>query len=161
MALSPALTTLAEGLEARARAAESVAELGISMANDSFSALPYRQALVFDANDRLLTVSGLARPTEDSPYLIWLRQAWPWLRQRVAGEAAWIAPTADELAAAPPALADGWSAWWPAGAYVLPLARRSGEPLGAVVAIPLPFTMPLGAVAGATYAYWKRNKKSV
>ncbi len=33
--------------------------------------------------------------------------------------------------------------------------------LGAVVAIPLPFTMPLGAVVGATYAYWKRNKKSV
>ncbi|WP_326525484.1 hypothetical protein [Sphingomonas sp.] len=31
--------------------------------------------------------------------------------------------------------------------------------LGAVVAIPLPFTMPLGAVAGATYAYWKRNRK--
>jgi hypothetical protein len=30
--------------------------------------------------------------------------------------------------------------------------------LGAVVAIPLPFTMPLGAIAGATYAYWKRNK---
>ncbi|WP_267347233.1 hypothetical protein [Sphingomonas sp. GM_Shp_2] len=30
--------------------------------------------------------------------------------------------------------------------------------LGAVVAIPLPFTMPLGAVAGATYAYWKRKK---
>lgn len=30
--------------------------------------------------------------------------------------------------------------------------------LGAVVAIPLPFTMPLGAVAGATYAYWKRRK---
>ena len=31
--------------------------------------------------------------------------------------------------------------------------------LGAVIAIPLPFTMPLGAVAGATYAYWKRDKK--
>jgi len=30
--------------------------------------------------------------------------------------------------------------------------------LGAVVAIPLPFTMPLGAIAGATYAYWKRKK---
>jgi hypothetical protein len=30
--------------------------------------------------------------------------------------------------------------------------------LGAVIAIPLPFTVPLGAVAGATYAYWKRKK---
>jgi len=32
--------------------------------------------------------------------------------------------------------------------------------LGAVVAIPLPFTMPLGAIAGATYAYWKGKKKA-
>lgn len=32
--------------------------------------------------------------------------------------------------------------------------------LGAVVAIPLPFTMPLGAIAGATYAYWKGKKKT-
>ena len=31
--------------------------------------------------------------------------------------------------------------------------------LGAVVAIPLPFTMPLGAIAGATYAYYKGKKK--
>ena len=157
MALSLALTALAEGLEARARAAESVAELGISMANDSFSALSYRQALVFDANDRLLTVSGLARPTEDSPYLIWLRQAWPWLRQRVADEAAWISPTAEELADAPPALADGWSAWWPAGAYVLPLARRGGEPLGAACFLldqpPAPEVAQLLARVARTWAY--------
>ncbi len=32
--------------------------------------------------------------------------------------------------------------------------------LGAVVAIPLPFTMPLGAIAGATYAYWKGKKNN-
>ncbi len=31
--------------------------------------------------------------------------------------------------------------------------------LGAVIAIPLPFTMPLGAIAGATYAYYKGKKK--
>ena len=31
--------------------------------------------------------------------------------------------------------------------------------IGAVLAIPLPFVgPPLGAIAGATYAYWKRNK---
>ena len=32
--------------------------------------------------------------------------------------------------------------------------------IGAVVAIPLPFTMPLGAVVGATYAYWKGKKNA-
>jgi len=31
--------------------------------------------------------------------------------------------------------------------------------IGAVIAIPVPFVgPPLGAVAGAAYAYWKRNK---
>ena len=30
--------------------------------------------------------------------------------------------------------------------------------VGAVLAIPLPFTMPLGAVMGATYGYWKSKK---
>jgi len=31
--------------------------------------------------------------------------------------------------------------------------------LGAVIAIPVPFVgPPLGAVAGAAYAYWKRKK---
>ncbi len=157
MALNPAMSALAEGLEARARAAESVAELGISIANDSFSALPYRQALVFDANDRLLTVSGLARPSEDSPYLIWLRQAWPWVRQRVGGEAAWFAPGADDLAGAPPALADGWREWWPEGAYVVPLARRGGQPLGTVCFLldqpPAPEVAQMLARVARTWAY--------
>lgn len=132
MPLPPALSALAEGLEARARAAESVAELGISMANDSFAGVPFRQALVFDAQDRLLTVSGLAKPTEDSPYLLWLRRAWPWVREQAAAAKGWLAPTDEMLRAAPEGVAEGWREWWPAGACVLSLARRGGEPLGCV-----------------------------
>lgn len=132
MPLPPALSALADGLEARARAAESVAELGISMANDSFAGVPFRQALVFDAQDRLLTVSGLAKPTEDSPYLLWLRRAWPWVREQAAAAKGWLAPTDEMLRAAPEGVAEGWREWWPAGACVLPLARRGGEPLGCV-----------------------------
>ena len=74
------LAALATTLEARARAATSVAELGFSIANDSYGLLGFRQALVLQGDGpgaALLTVSGLARPTEDSPYLIWLRRAWP------------------------------------------------------------------------------------
>ena len=132
MPLPPALSALADGLEARARAAESVAELGISMANDSFAGVPFRQALVFDAQDRLLTVSGLAKPTEDSPYLLWLRRAWPWVREQAVAAKGWLAPTDEMLRAAPEGVAEGWREWWPAGACVLPLARRGGEPLGCV-----------------------------
>lgn len=132
MSRQPAPSALADELSARARAADSVAELGISMANDSHAALPFRQALVFDAKDRLLTVSGLARPTEDSPYLLWLRRAWPWVREQAEAAGGWFAPTDGVLATAPDGVADGWREWWPTGALVIPLARRNGQPLGCV-----------------------------
>lgn len=125
------MSALADELCARARAAHSVAELGISMANDSHAVLPSRQTLVFDAQGRLLTVSGLAKPTEDSPYLLWLRRAWPWVREQAAA-GGWLAPSDELLLTAPEGVADGWREWWPAGAYVLPLTRRDDKALGGV-----------------------------
>ncbi|MBV5277329.1 HlyD family secretion protein, partial [bacterium] len=75
-------------LEARARAANNLAELGFSIANDTYSLLGFRQTLVFEGDDdsSLLNVSGLARPTEDSPYLVWLRRTWSWLRPQLAAK---------------------------------------------------------------------------
>lgn len=125
------LTSLAATLEARARAANNVAELGFSIANDAYGLLGFRQALVFDGggeDSRLLTVSGLARPTEDSPYLVWLRRCWPWLRPQLAANPGWFVPIATS-ADAPPGVLDGWSEWWPSGVFAIPLQRRSGEPL--------------------------------
>lgn len=155
--MRPSAAALAAGLEARARAAENVAELAFSMANDSHACLPFRQALVFAEDGRLLAVSGLARPSEDSPYLIWLRRAWPWLAGRLPDEPAWFAPGAGDLAAAPAEVADGWREWWPAGVYALPLRRRSGEPLGRVCFL-LDVPPPVDAVAvlsqaSRTWAY--------
>jgi len=119
-------------IEARARAANSVAELGFSMANDCYELLGFRQALVFageGADGELMTVSGLARPTEDSPYLVWLKRAWPWLHQQWAAQPGWLdAPTED--AALPAGLLDGWREWWPPGAFALALRCRTGEVLG-------------------------------
>lgn len=120
--------TLIPDLEARARAAHSVVELAFSLANDPYALQPFRQALVFAArDDALLAVSGLARPSEDSPYLVWLRRAWPWLKPRLAAAPGWFAPDAASL---PAEILDGWQEWWPAGLFALPLARRDGEPLG-------------------------------
>ncbi|MBP8022678.1 MAG: hypothetical protein KAY68_03390, partial [Azonexus sp.] len=48
-------------LEARARAAVNLTELGFSIANDVHAVLNFRQALVFDARDQVMTVSGLVK----------------------------------------------------------------------------------------------------
>lgn len=119
-------------LAARAREANVLVELAFSIANDSYALLPFRQALVFDgagAEATLLAVSGLARPAEDSPYLVWLRRTWPWLverlTERLADSSGWYTLPSD----APAEIADGWHEWWPAGVFALPLCRRSGERL--------------------------------
>jgi len=132
------LLNLLPALEARARSANSVAELSFSIANDAYSLLEFRQALVFEGgedNSRLLTVSGLARPTEDSPYLVWLHRTWPWLRHQLASRPGWftLPEDADGELRETSFLADvrqGWSEWWPAGIFALPLKRRTGESLG-------------------------------
>ena len=129
MKLPAELLLAAAALEARARAANNLAELGFSIANDAYGLLGFRQALVFEGGDetsRLLTVSGLARPTEDSPYLVWLGRTWPWLRRQLQAKPGWLVPSADD-ADIPDGVLDGWSEWWPAGVYALPLRRRSGE----------------------------------
>ena len=131
-----AVASLVTALEARARAATTVAELGFSVANDSYGLLNFRQALVLDGDGAaaaLLTVSGLARPTEDSPYLIWLRRAWPWLHQQLKDKPGWLPQPLADTPGLPAGLLDGWVEWWPAGALVLPVQRRSGERLGWVI----------------------------
>ena len=127
-----AVSRLLQELEARARAANTVTELGFSIANDAYTLLEFRQALVFDGNDRrnqLLAVSGLARPTEDSPYLVWLNRCWPWLREILETTPGWFA-FPENSKDIPDLIADGWREWWPAGVFALPLRRRNGENLG-------------------------------
>jgi hypothetical protein len=123
---------LLTSLETRARAANNLAELGFSIANDSYALLEFRQALVFQENaasSRLLTVSGLARPAEDSPYLIWLQRAWPWLQQKLTNQPGWFELPQD-ISQVPASIVEGWEEWWPTGIFALPLQRRSGESLG-------------------------------
>lgn len=143
---TPSAAAWVAQLEARARASNTPAELAFSIANDSLGLLGFRQAFVMAGSGRqarLLTLSGLALPAEDSPYLIWLRRCWPWVQQRLGGEAGWLpspasaqaapAPEDDAQAAispAPPEVLDGWAEWWPEGVYALPLKRRDGLVLG-------------------------------
>lgn len=125
------LAELLAALEARARAAVSLPELAFSMANETYGLLSFRQALVLRGDGRqarLLAVSGLARPTEDSPYLVWLRRAWAWLQPQVAQTPGWFEPSPAEPM--PEAVAQGWREWWTGGVYALPLRARSGQTLG-------------------------------
>ena len=56
--------------------------IGTVYALGSLELLRFHQALVFachDSRNELLAVSGLAKPTEDSPYLVWLERASRWV----------------------------------------------------------------------------------
>ncbi len=126
---------LVAAVEARARSATTEMELVFSIANDVYGILGFRQALVFEGDGTAATlsvVSGLARPTEDSPYLVWLRRTWPWLHARAEVAPGWL-PMPLDTTEAPSDVIDGWREWWSAGAFVMPLNRRSGEQLGWVV----------------------------
>ena len=72
--------TLAE-LGERLRRAQSPAEIGFILANETWRLLPYRQGIVWrtsgagrDAGSRLAIVSGLARLADETPNTIWLKK---------------------------------------------------------------------------------------
>ncbi|MFM4825077.1 efflux RND transporter periplasmic adaptor subunit [Aeromonas bivalvium] len=130
---SPQLLLALAALRDRAMAAKSLNALAFSLANDLYQLIPFHQALVFANHDpaqELLCVSGLARPSEDSPYLIWLEQASRWLHEQVEGqEPRWLAREALTL---PDALAEGWGEWWPDGVLCIPIEPQEGPRLGLV-----------------------------
>ena len=105
-------------LRDKALAADTLNTLAFSMANDLYPLLQFRQALVLAQRDEsfeLLCVSGLAKPQEDSPYLVWLRRSARWLAKQLNGnEPQWLSRDAVK----PPAeVADGWAEWWPTGVW--------------------------------------------
>jgi Barrel-sandwich domain of CusB or HlyD membrane-fusion len=130
----PQLLLFLDALRDRAIAADSLNSLAFSMANDLHSLLNFRQALVFAEQGKrfeLLCVSGLAKPTEDSPYLVWLQRASRWIGAQLGdGEPRWLARKAVD----PPAdIADGWAEWWPAGLWCVPIHEPDGKRLGLLV----------------------------
>lgn len=127
------LDALLAGLEARARTAQSLSELAFSIANESYGLFRFRQALVLRGSGRvrLMAVSGLAKPSEDSPYLVWLKRAWVWLQPQLPAQPGWFAPALD--ADMPEQVRDGWQEWWTQGVLALPLHSRSGQTMAWVV----------------------------
>lgn len=157
MPRTPDSDTLAVALEARARGAETVAELAFSIANDVYAALAFRQALVLDARNRTVTISGLVKLDENSPYTLWLERTWPWVVAQLSEAGGWFTPDATQLAEAKDDIGEGWQEWWPAGVFALPLRRRGGELLGWAVYLldraPTEADMLLLQRVGQTWAY--------
>lgn len=130
----PHLLLELDALRDKAMAADSLNALAFSMANDLYPLLPFHQALVFaqrQSSLELLNVSGLSRPSEDSPYLVWLRRASRWIATQVPdGEPVWLTP---DTTSPPPDIVEGWSEWWPAGLWCIALEDRNGQRLGLLV----------------------------
>ncbi|VVP66137.1 hypothetical protein PS918_00300 [Pseudomonas fluorescens] len=127
----PHLLLELDALRDKAIAADSLNALAFSMANDLYPLLPFHQALVFAQRDtslELLCVSGLSRPSEDSPYLVWLGRASRWIATQVpGGEPVWLT---QDSSAPPPDIAEGWSEWWPSGLWCVPIQDREQQRLG-------------------------------
>ncbi|SMQ23658.1 Biotin-lipoyl like [Pseudomonas helmanticensis] len=130
----PHLLLELDALRDKAMAADSLNALAFSMANDLYPLLQFHQALVFAQRENsleLLNVSGLSRPSEDSPYLVWLRRASRWVAAQVSGdEPVWLAQDNAE----PPAdIAEGWNEWWPSGLWCVPVQDRDNQRLGVLI----------------------------
>ncbi|SOE86915.1 Barrel-sandwich domain of CusB or HlyD membrane-fusion [Burkholderia sp. YR290] len=132
----PQLLLYLDALRDRALAADTLNSLAFTMANDLHPLLNFRQALVFAEHGKrfeLLCISGLAKPTEDSPYLVWLQRASRWVVSQLHGtEPQWLARDAFEP---PPDIADGWAEWWPKGVWCVPLTGQSGARLGLLLVL--------------------------
>lgn len=130
----PQLLLQLDALRDRALQAETLNALAFSMANDLYPLLHFHQALVFAQRERgfeLLCVSGLSRPTEDSPYLVWLNRAIRWVATQVPGEQpVWL--NIGQLGP-PEDIAEGWAEWWTEGICCIPVHNRTGKRLGLLV----------------------------
>ncbi len=142
-------------LAARVRAASHESTLAFTVVNETLTVLPYRQAAWWRAPlpGAVACVSGVSQSDPGAPYVQWLggvaralaRIQWPGARAP-AGDAAsadittprpmtFTAASLASLLGAKGAegLVNDWDSWWPQHAVWVPLQRRAGHPLGAVL----------------------------
>lgn len=133
-------------VEARCRSARSLQSLAFTIANETYQALPYRQALVWrqgSSGPDLLAVSGLVSLPEDSPFTVWVRRlaraAWPEPGDAVQLVDLALAGAAGERSGTParlsPQVVEGWQEWWPAHLVLVPLVQ-DGKLLGLAMFLP-------------------------
>jgi multidrug efflux pump subunit AcrA (membrane-fusion protein) len=123
-------------LAARVEAATTAAELGFTACNDSRLLVDYRQAALVSLPaarpPRLVAHSGLADVDPNTPYALWLSGVAKHIlpRCRELPSTARVLPLSAELL--DEELAAGWSEWFPAHVWVLPLVGPDGA-IGALL----------------------------
>jgi hypothetical protein len=131
----PQLLLQLDALRDRALEAQSLNALAFSIANDLYPLLHFHQALVFARRGKrleLLSVSGLARPSEDSPYLVWLRRASNWMGAQVGNEPVCLD---QHTLTSPKELTEGWAEWWPPYAWCIPIPAADGRRSGLLIVL--------------------------
>ncbi|MAR72189.1 MULTISPECIES: HlyD family efflux transporter periplasmic adaptor subunit [unclassified Halomonas] len=117
------LASLSLALRDRALDADSRTTLAFSIANDPYPLLRFRQALVLEGRARgavrLRCVSGLATPTERTPFVNWVERLGAWLLDQhdIDGPRLLLR---DQLEL-PDDLSEGWAQWWPEVLWLVPL----------------------------------------
>jgi len=111
----------------RARAAQSLSELGFMMVNETLQLLNYRQAALWQTAGlgHVSALSGTPQVDANAPYTQWLSQL---LRHLVKTEAQQETPQAAQLidlTQLPEYLAEDWSNWLPAQAMWLPFYAQN------------------------------------
>ena len=140
---SNAASMAALNAEVRSRSAQTIQSLAFTIVNETWQAMPYRQALAFRQTARgmdLMAVSGLASIAEDTPFTVWftrlMRVLW-----REAGESLYLVDlrrieqegsAPESLPGLVPDIISGWDEWWPPYMLVVPLFR-DGERQGVVI----------------------------
>jgi multidrug efflux pump subunit AcrA (membrane-fusion protein) len=112
-------------IEERVRAAQTLASLRFTIANETYALARYRQGFVWSLDGtraRLETVSGLATPVADAPFAQWLGRLGDELAARPALDGEYVGATD-----VPEALAADWSEWLPEWLLCFPITTTDGS----------------------------------
>lgn len=107
------LATLLD-VEGRILRAEDTAEIGFVAVNDAHALVPYRQSVLWSRARGVETVSGLALPDRNAPFLLWMEAVCRHLSSLTR-------PAVLSAAGLPDDLAGQWGEWLPPHALWLPL----------------------------------------
>jgi biotin carboxyl carrier protein len=116
-------------LSRRVRQAESAAELRFIFVNETRALLPYRQAALWIASGKALSLSGVVAPEANAPYAQWLQRVF-----RSLGTGAGNAPRPVTTDLLEPADAAEWQEWLPAHGLWIPFGASAGYSGGLLLA---------------------------
>lgn len=133
----------------RARAAESVAELGFLAVNDTRDLVAYRQAALWMADGGVRALSGVVAVEGNVPYTQWLDRL---CRALAAHPGTEVSPV--DMEALPADIRHEWQDWLPTAATWVPLTGANGAEGGLLLAGDAPVPPSHYALLGEWREIW-------